>query len=157
MHSSIANAHYTIFAVIGLIATVALVKVLVGMIAKQKYGRVTQSIMLLYSGAILLQWLTGIAFFASLDKWSDGDLWGHAIAMTSAALVALLPFRWQHLDDAMRYRRALLVLTGVLLLVITGLLFLPLLVELAALLLVLGGVRLLFRLDDRRFKPHSLG
>jgi uncharacterized membrane protein YfcA len=91
----------------------------------------------------------------SLGKWSYGSFWGHAITMTSAVLVALLPLRWQNIDAATRYRRALMALLGAFLLALTGVLFLPLAVELTALLLVLGVVGLLFLLGGRRPRQQA--
>ncbi len=157
MHTFILDFHSITSLVISIIATVALVKVLVGIFAKQAYGQITHGIMLTFSGAMALQWLIGIALFVSLGKWSDGSLWGHAITMTSAVLVALLPLRWRNIDAATRYRRALMALIGAFLLALTGVLFLPLAVELTALLLVLGVVGLLFLLGRRRPRQQSLG
>ena len=157
MHTFILDLHSITSLVISLIATVALVKVLVGIFAKQAYGRLTQGIMLAFSGAMTLEWLIGIALFVSLGKWSDGSLWGHAFTMTSAVLVAWLPLRWQHSDAATRYRRALLVLLGAFLLALTGVLFVPLAVGLITLLLVLGIVGLLFLLGGRRSRQRSAG
>jgi hypothetical protein len=156
MHTFIGVLHSTIYVVISIVAFVALVKVLIGVFAKQAYGQLTHGLMLTFSGAMALQWLIGITLFASLGKWSDGTLWGHAITMTSAVLVALLPLRWQNLDAATRYRRALLALIGAFLLALIGVLFLPLAVELPALLLMLGLVGLLFLLGGRRPRQHSL-
>jgi hypothetical protein len=143
--------------VISIIATVALVKVLFGIFAKQAYGRLTNGIMLAFSGAMALEWLIGISLFVSLGKWSDGSLWGHAFTMTSAVLVACLPLLWQHLDAATRYRRSLLVLLGAFLLALTGVLFVPLAVGLIMLLLVLGTVDLLFLLGGRRPRQQHTG
>jgi len=157
MHTFILDLHSITYLVISIIATVALVKVLVGVFAKQAYGQLTHGIMLTFSGAMALQWFIGIALFVSLGKWSDGSLWGHAFTMTSAVLVAWLPLRWQHSDAATRYRRVLLVLIGAFLLALTGVLFLPLAVELSVLLLVLGVVGLLFLLGGRRSRQQSAG
>src|SRR6516162_1397732 len=157
MHAFMLDLHSITSLVISLIATVALVKVLIGVFAKQAYGQLTHGIMLAFSGAMALQWLIGIALFVSLGKWSDGSLWGHAITMTSAVLVAWLPLCWQHSDAATRYRRALLALLGAFLLALTGVLFLPLAVGLITLLLVLGTVGLLFLLGGRRPRQQSAG
>ena len=157
MHTFILDLHSITSLVISIIATVALVKVLVGVFAKQAYGQLTHGIMLTFSGAMALEWLIGIALFVSLGKWSNGSLWGHAFTMTSAVLVACLPLLWQHLDAATRYRRALLVLLGAFLLALTGMLFPPLAVGLTALLLVLGVAGLLFLLGGRRHKQQSPG
>jgi hypothetical protein len=78
MHTFILDLHSITSLVISLIATMALVKVLVGIFAKQAYGQLTHGIMLTFSGAMALEWLIGIALFVSLGKWSDGSLWGHA-------------------------------------------------------------------------------
>jgi len=157
MHTFILDLHSITSLVISLIATVALVMVLIGVFAKQAYGRLTHGIMLTFSGAMALEWLIGITLFVSLGKWSDGSLWGHAVTMTGAVLVALLPLRWQHSDAATRYRHALMALIGAFLLALTGVLFLPLAVELSALLLVLGVVGLLLLPGGRRRRQQSLG
>jgi hypothetical protein len=59
MHTFILDLHSIIYVVISIIATVALVKVLVGIFARQAYGQLTHGFMLTFSGAMALQWLIG--------------------------------------------------------------------------------------------------
>lgn len=102
------------------ITVVALVKLVIGIAQKQAYDKLTQRIMLAFSGLITVQWLVGIILLIVLGIFSSGQIWSHAGTLTIAVAVSHLHNRWKKAEDSVRYRMSLLVVIGVLVLVIIG-------------------------------------
>ena len=103
-----------------LITLVALVKLIIGIAQKQSYDKLTQRIMLAFSGLVSLQWLIGIIVLIVFGNFSSGQIWSHAGTMTIAVAVSHLHNRWKKAEDPVRYRMSLLVVIAVLVLVIVG-------------------------------------
>src|SRR6266508_410095 len=133
-------------AVLGAIMTLAaLIKLMRGIAQKQSYDTVTQRIMLAFSALISAQWLVGIALLIALGNFASGPFWSHAGAMTLAVGISYLPNLWRRSYDLVRYRRSLLVVMAVLVLVVIGIAFLrpSLLGVMAVLALVVIGIAFL--------------
>ncbi len=103
-----------------LVTLVALVKLIIGIVQKQSYDKLTQRIMLAFSGIVSLQWLIGIIVLIVFGNFSSGQIWSHAGTMTIAVAVSHLHNRWKKAEDPVHYRMSLLIVIAVLVLVIVG-------------------------------------
>ena len=103
-----------------LITVVALIKLILGIVQKQSYDKLTQRIMLAFSGLVSLQWLIGIILMVAMGVFSSGQIWSHAGTMTIAVAVSHLHNRWKKAEDPVRYRMSLMVVIAVLVLVVVG-------------------------------------
>ena len=103
-----------------LITVVALIKLILGIVQKQSYDKLTQRILMAFSGLVTLQWLIGIILLIAMGAFSSGQIWSHAGTMTIAVAVSHLHNRWKKAEDPVRYRMSLLVVIAVLVLVVVG-------------------------------------
>ena len=120
MQAFLLQLHSGVRWLVVLITIVALVKLVLGIVQKQSYDKLTQRIMLAFSILVSVQWLIGIILMIALSMFSGGQIWSHAGTMTIAVAVSHLHNRWKKSEDSVRYRMSLLVVIAVLVLVIIG-------------------------------------
>jgi hypothetical protein len=120
MQAFLLGLHSGVRWLVVLITIAALVKLILGVVQKQSYDKLTQRIMLAFSGLVSLQWLIGIILLLALGVFNSGMIWSHAGVMTIAVAVSHLHNRWKKAEDPVRYRMSLLVVIAVLVLVVVG-------------------------------------
>ncbi|MBA3874844.1 MAG: hypothetical protein H0X30_37425 [Anaerolineae bacterium] len=120
MQAFLLQLHSGVRWLVMLITVVALVKLALGIVQKQSYDKLTQRIMLAFSGLISLQWLLGIILLIAMGTFSSGQIWSHAGTMTVAVAVSHLHNRWKKAEDPVRYRMSLVIVIAVLVLVVIG-------------------------------------
>ena len=120
MQAFLLGLHSGVRWLVVLITVVALIKLILGIVQKQSYDKLTQRIMLAFSGLVSLQWLIGIILMVAMGVFSSGQIWSHAGTMTIAVAVSHLHNRWKKAEDPVRYRMSLLVVIAVLILVVVG-------------------------------------
>ena len=120
MQTFLLGLHSGVRWLVVLITLVALVKLILGIVQKQPYDKLTQRIMTAFSMLTSLQWLIGIILLIALGVFNNGQFWSHAGTMTIAVAVSHLHNRWKKSEDSVRYRMSLLVVIAVLVLVIIG-------------------------------------
>ena len=120
MQAFLLGLHSGVRWLVVLITVIALVKLVLGIVQKQSYDKLTQRIMTAFSMLTSLQWLLGIILLIALGNFSSGQIWSHAGTMTIAVTVSHLHNRWKKAEDPVRYRMSLLVVIAVLVLVIIG-------------------------------------
>ena len=120
MQAFLLGLHSGVRWLVVLVTLIALIKLLLGVVQKQSYDKLTQRIMLAFSGLISLQWILGIILLIALGTFSSGQIWSHAGTMTIAVAISHLHNRWKKADDSVRYRMSLLVVIAVLVLVFIG-------------------------------------
>ncbi len=120
MQTFLLGLHSGVRWLVVLITLVALVKLVLGIVQKQPYDKLTQRMMTAFSGLTSLQWLLGIILMIVLGTFSSGQIWSHAGTMTIAVAVSHLHNRWKKAEDPVRYRMSLLVVIAVLVLVVVG-------------------------------------
>ncbi len=120
MQAFLLGLHSGVRWLVVLITVVALVKLILGIVQKQPYDKLTQRIMTAFSMLTSLQWLIGIILMIALGIFNNGQFWSHAGTMTIAVAVSHLHNRWKKSEDSVRYRMSLLVVVAVLVLVIIG-------------------------------------
>ncbi len=120
MQAFLLGLHSGVRWLVVLITLVALVKLILGIVQKQPYDKLTQRIMTAFSMLTSLQWLIGIILLIALGVFNNGQFWSHAGTMTIAVAVSHLHNRWKKSEDSVRYRMSLLVVIAVLVLVIIG-------------------------------------
>lgn len=120
MQAFLLGLHSGIRWLVVLITVIALIKLVLGIIQKQSYDKLTQRIMSAFSMLTSLQWMLGIILLIALGNFSSGQIWSHAGTMTIAVTVSHLHNRWKKAEDPVRYRMSLLVVIAVLVLVIIG-------------------------------------
>ena len=112
------------------VAIVALVYFAVGWLQSRPWTKFSQTLLIIFSSLVGLQWIVGIVQLVGLGSETGFGVrhyWEHLTVQTIALIVAHLHFRWrrQTLADTVRYRNGFLLLTGVLVLMIVGVLVLP--------------------------------
>ena len=120
MQAFLLGLHSGVRWLVVLITVAALVKLVLGIVQKQPYDKLTQRMMTAFSGLTSLQWLLGIILMIVLGTFSSGQIWSHAGTMTIAVAVSHLHNRWKKAEDPVRYRMSLLVVLAVLVLVVVG-------------------------------------
>ena len=120
MQAFLLQLHSGVRWLVVLITIVALVKLVLGIVQKQSYDKLTQRIMLAFSGLVSLQWLLGIILLIALGTYNSGQIWSHAGTLTIAVAVSHLHNRWKKSEDSVRYRMSLLLVIAVLVLVVIG-------------------------------------
>ena len=120
MQAFLLGLHSGVRWLVVVITVVALIKLILGIVQKQSYDKLTQRIMLAFSGLVSLQWLIGIILMVAMGVFSSGQIWSHAGTMTIAVAVSHLHNRWKKAEDPVRYRMSLLVVIAVLILVVVG-------------------------------------
>ncbi len=108
-----------------LITILALLKLILGLVQKSAYDRLTYRLMIAFSGLITVQWVLGLILFLALNSFGVGYRWEHALTMTIAVAVSHMHMRWKKAPDAVRYRTSLLIVVAVLVLVYIGVARLP--------------------------------
>lgn len=91
---------------------------------KQPFSKSLQRWLLVFSADIALQWLLGIGALIGMGAYDNASFWRHAAAMTLATIIAFLPHGWQSLEAAPRYRRSLMAVITVIVVVSIGVAFL---------------------------------
>ena len=120
MQAFLLGLHSGVRWLVVLITVVALVKLILGIVQKQSYDKLTQRIMTAFSMLTSLQWLIGIILLIAMGVFNSGMIWSHAGIMTIAVAVSHLHNRWKKAEDPVRYRMSLLVVIAVLVLVVVG-------------------------------------
>jgi hypothetical protein len=105
------------------VALLAIVMHIIGLVQKRPYDRVSKLLMSVFAGMMDLQALLGIVFITTglLPAYRIE----HAVTMILAVVVAHLPAAWKKKDDPIRYRNNILVLIGVIVLIVIGVAVLP--------------------------------
>ena len=111
-----------------LVAVIAIVKFLIGWLARSQYKGMDRGLMAGFSGLMDLQSTLGLLLL----------LWGgftglgfpryrleHGLIMIIAAVVAHLSSRWKNAGDTIRFRNNLFLIVGSLILVLIGIAVLP--------------------------------
>ncbi len=139
------NLHKAGAALGAIITLVLLIKLMRGIAQKQSYDTLAQRMMLAFSGLITAEWLIGIAILIARGDFMNVPLWSHAGTMTVAAGISYLPNFWRQSEDLVRYRRSLLVVMAVMVLVAIGIVLIrgKLLGTMAVLVLVVIGIAFL--------------
>jgi hypothetical protein len=111
-----------------LVAVIAIVKFLIGWLARGQFKAMDRGLMAGFTGLMDLQATLGII----LLLW--GGLAGlgfpryrleHGLIMILAAVVAHLSTRWKSAEDSVRFRNYLFLIVGSLILVLVGISMLP--------------------------------
>jgi nitrogen fixation/metabolism regulation signal transduction histidine kinase len=112
-----------------IIAIVAIVRLVIGLVQNAPYDKLTQRIMTAFSGLTSLQWLIGIIFLiaygSTIQNFGIRYWWEHAVTMTIAVAISHMHNRWKRADDRTRTRNSLIVVIVVLVLVFIGVALLP--------------------------------
>ena len=124
MGTTILRLHSAIVYFMVVVTVVTIAKLLIGSFRQQAYGKVTRWLMWIFTGLNTVQWAVGVGLLVALGNFSNIAFWTHAGTMTVAVIVSYLPYRWRRADDAVRYKRTLMVVVSVLVLVIIGVIFL---------------------------------
>jgi uncharacterized membrane protein YphA (DoxX/SURF4 family) len=109
-------------------AVIAAVRFLLGWLRNLEFGAMDRGSLAGVSGLMDLQVLVGFVYFLWSGLGSGAFAryrFEHLVIMLAAALVAHLPGRWKNLESRMRFRRALLAVLGMLVLVFIGVSRLP--------------------------------
>lgn len=121
------NIHSIVRWAIVVVGVIALIKFLIGWLAKQPFKPMDRGLMSGFVGLIDLQALLGIILF----------IWGlvqnglvrfraeHAFVMILALILAHLSRRWRNADDKTKFRNYALIIIGVFVLVFAGIAVLP--------------------------------
>jgi len=120
MPNEILRLHSRLTVVITVITITILFRLVWGISKRQPYGRWTERMMLFFSGLSTFQWLVGGLLLINLSDFGNLAFWSHAGTMSLAVIVSYLPLRWRKLAAVERYRRALIVVITVVVLVIIG-------------------------------------
>ena len=111
-----------------LIALIAIIKFLLGWLARSPFKGMDRGLMAGYSGLLDLQSALGIIFLL----WNGFTGAGfpryrleHGLIMIVAAVVAHLSSRWKNAEDAVRFRNNLFLIVASLVLVLIGIAILP--------------------------------
>jgi hypothetical protein len=120
MQAFLLGLHSGVRWLVVLITIVALIKLILGVVQKQSYDKLTQRIMTAFSMLTSLQWLLGIILLIALGIFNNGQFWSHAGTMTIAVAVSHMHNMWKKSEDSVRYRMSLLVVIAVLVLVVIG-------------------------------------
>ena len=113
-----------------LVAVVAIIYFVWGLVTKQTWTKSSKMMLTIFGSLVGLQWLLGIIFLirlGSLTGFGVGHYWEHLTAQTVALLTAHWYVRWhkQDLDDAVKYRRGVILVVATLVLIVLGIMVLP--------------------------------
>jgi hypothetical protein len=126
--STLLKIHGDVRWIIVLVAVVAVVRLVYGLIREKPYDRVTRTAVMAFSTAIDIQVLLGIIYFirngAKDSRWPT-HRFEHALTMLSALMIAHFPMRWRKASAPIRFRNDLAVVLVTMLVVIIGVARLP--------------------------------
>jgi hypothetical protein len=113
-----------------IVSVVALLYFARGWLLALDWTKRGQTLLTLFSSLIGLQWILGLVFLIALGSATGFGVrhyWEHLTIQTIALAVAHVHMAWRKkvLADRSRYRRSLLLILAVLVLVIVGILLLP--------------------------------
>lgn len=128
--TALRHTHSLVRWLVVLTTVVAIVRLAMGYFGGGAYDGLTRRIMVIFSGAVTLQWVIGLVFliaYGSVIGFGQRHFWEHLVVMTLALGLSHMhnSKRWRSLADRLRYRNSLLLVLGVLLLVIIGVALLP--------------------------------
>lgn len=114
--------------IIVIVAVIAVVRLVLGLIRENSYDRLTQISMMAFSTVIDIQVLLGLIYFI----WNGvkDDYWPtyrfeHAITMLIALVIAHLPMRWRTAAASIRFRNDLAAVLVTMLVIVIGVARLP--------------------------------
>ncbi len=116
------------------VAVVALVIFVLGLIQKRPWTQNASRLLNAYSSILSLQWVFGLVLliaYGSLTNFSQRHLWEHLFVQTLAVVVANAHHGWRRreLSDAVRWRNGLIVIVVSLLLGLVGVFALPVAIQ----------------------------
>lgn len=106
-----------------LAAVAAIVKLVIGLVQKSDYDKMTRGLVSAFAGLMDTQLLLGLLFFVWSGMAGAGfprHRWEHLVLMTVAVVVAHLPSMWKKAEPQTRLRNTLVAVAGSLVLVIIG-------------------------------------
>ncbi len=106
-----------------LLALAAIVKLVIGLIQKQDYDKMTGGLVSAFAGLMDTQLLLGLMFFLWNGLAGAGfprQRWEHLVIMLAAVIVAHLPAMWKKAEAQKRLRNTLAAVIGSLVLVALG-------------------------------------
>lgn len=115
--------HSIIRWVVILAAVAAIVKLVIGLVQKSDYDKMTRGLVSAFAGLMDTQLLLGLLFFVWNGMEGAGfprHRWEHLVLMTVAVVVAHLPSMWKKSEPQIRLRNTLAAVIGALVLVILG-------------------------------------
>jgi hypothetical protein len=113
-----------------IVALVALVMFILGLIQKRAWDKRANTLLNIYSSVLGLQWLFGLILlvsWGSIIGFNQRHFWEHLTVQTIAVIVANAHHGWRRreLPDAARWRNGLLAIVISLALIIVGIILLP--------------------------------
>ncbi len=113
-----------------IVAVVALVIFVLGLLQRQPWSKRAHSILNAYGSLLGLQWLFGVILlvsYGSVAGFNQRHLWEHLTIQTVAMIVANVHHAWRRreLADSVRWRNGLIVIVVSLVLAIVGIVLLP--------------------------------
>jgi len=106
-----------------LVAIAAIVKLVIGLVRKQDYDKMTGGLVSAFAGLMDTQFVLGLMFFIWNGLAGAGfsrERWEHLVIMTVAVIVAHLPSMWKKAEAQKRLRNTLAAAVGSLVLVVIG-------------------------------------
>jgi hypothetical protein len=106
-----------------LVALAAIVKLVIGLVKKQGYDKMTGGLVSAFAGLMDTQLLLGLMFFiwnGLAANYFPRERWEHLVLMLAAVIVAHRPAIWKKADPQKRLRNTLAAVAGSLVLVVLG-------------------------------------
>jgi hypothetical protein len=123
------HTHSLVRWIVVIVAIVFVIKLLMGVLQKTTWDKLTNTLMRVFSISMSLQWFIGLIFFVilgSLINWQfQGYHWIHLIVMTLALAASHMPAMFKKRSDSVRYQGTLALVIGALILVVIGVIVLP--------------------------------
>jgi hypothetical protein len=112
------------------IAIVALVMFILGLLQNRAWDKRANTLLNIYSSVLSLQWLFGLILlisWGSIIGFNQRHFWEHLTIQTLAVIVANAHHGWRRrsLPDSARWRNGLLVIVISMILIVAGILLLP--------------------------------
>jgi hypothetical protein len=112
------------------IAIVALIMFILGLIRNRAWDKRANTLLNIYSSVLSLQWLFGLILlitWGSITGFNQRHFWEHLTVQTIAVIVANAHHGWRRrsLSDSARWRNGLLVIVISMILIVAGILLLP--------------------------------
>ena len=114
--------------VIVLVALIAVIRLVWGLLREKSYDRLTQMSMMAFSTVIDIQVLLGLIYFiwnGAKDGYWPTYRFEHAITMAIAVMIAHLPMRWRTAAAPIRFRNDLAAVLVTMLVIVIGVARLP--------------------------------
>jgi hypothetical protein len=114
--------------VIVLVAAIALIRLIWGLVREKPYDRMTQRSVMAFSTVLDIEVLLGIVCFiwdgAKYGNWPQYRI-EHGITMLIALMIAHLSTRWRRAPAPIRFRNDLAAVSGTMLVILIGVARLP--------------------------------